>query len=88
MDNLTIKRIVDALKNRGDSHLPVVDSEEFKRLMHALAAWGRIIESRISLLPIEGIPEGSERIPFVPPRFTEAGDPSGGSVYVSARMSS
>jgi membrane protein len=44
VETLTIKWIVDALENRGESHVPVVDSEELKKLTDALAAFGQTVE--------------------------------------------
>ncbi len=44
VETLTIKRIIDALENRGDSHVPVVASEELKKLTGTLAAFGEIVE--------------------------------------------
>ncbi len=41
---LTIKRVVDALENRGDSHVPVLACEELKKLTDAWAAFGQIVE--------------------------------------------
>ena len=44
VETLTVKRIVDALENRGDSRVPVVASEELKKLRDTLAAFGEIVE--------------------------------------------
>jgi len=44
VEMLTIKRVVDALENRGDSHVPVVACEELKKLTATLAAFGQIVE--------------------------------------------
>jgi membrane protein len=44
VDKLTIKWIIDALENRGDSHVPVVASEELKKLTDTLAALGQLVE--------------------------------------------
>ena len=44
VETLTIKWVVDALENRGDSRVPVVASEELKKLTDTLAAFGEIIE--------------------------------------------
>ena len=44
VETLTIKWVVDALENRGDSRVPVVASEELTKLTDALTAFGEIIE--------------------------------------------
>jgi len=44
VEMLTIKRVVDALENRGDSHVPVVASEDLKKLTATWAAFGQIVE--------------------------------------------
>jgi membrane protein len=44
VETLTVKWIVDALENRGESHVPVVASDELKRLTDTLAAFGQIVE--------------------------------------------
>jgi membrane protein len=44
VETLTIKRIVDALEERGDSHVPVVACAELRKLTETLAAFGEIVE--------------------------------------------
>jgi membrane protein len=44
VEALTIKRIVDALENRGSSDVPVVASEELKKLTDILAGFGEMVE--------------------------------------------
>ncbi len=43
VETLTIKSIVDALENRGNSHVPVVASDELKKLTDTLAALREIV---------------------------------------------
>lgn len=44
VETLTIKRVVDALDNRGNSDVPVVASEGLKKLNDALAAFSEIVK--------------------------------------------
>lgn len=44
VEMLTIKRVLDALNNRGNSDVPVAVSEELKRLSDALTALSKITE--------------------------------------------
>ena len=44
VETLTIKRLVDALDNRGNSDVPVASSQELKKLTDALAALGKTAE--------------------------------------------
>ncbi len=52
---LTIKRIVDALENRGDSHVPVVASEELKKLTDTLAALDEVVERASANVPLQRV---------------------------------
>ena len=55
VETLTVKWIVDALENRGDSHVPVVDSEELKKLTDTLAAFGQTVERAPANVPLKRI---------------------------------
>jgi membrane protein len=44
VETLTVKSIVDALENHGESGVPVVESEELKKLTETLTAFDRIVE--------------------------------------------
>jgi len=44
VETLTIKRVVDALDNRGNSDVPVVASHELKKLTDTLATFREIVE--------------------------------------------
>lgn len=52
---LTIKRIVDALENRGDSHVPVVASEELKKLTDTVAALDEVVERAPANVPLQRV---------------------------------
>lgn len=55
VEMLTIKRIVDALENRGDSHVPVATSEELKKLTDALAVLSEAVERAPANVPLQRI---------------------------------
>jgi membrane protein len=55
VETLTIKRVVDALEERGDSRVPVVACVELKRLADALAAFGQIVEQAPANMPLKKI---------------------------------
>jgi len=44
VETLTIKRVLDALDNRGNADVPVVASQELKKLTDALATFAEIVE--------------------------------------------
>ncbi len=55
VEMLTIKRIVDALENRGDSHVPVKASEELKKLTDALAVLSEGVERAPANVPLQRV---------------------------------
>jgi membrane protein len=55
VETLTIKRVVDALEERGDSRVPVVACAELKRLTDALAAFAQIVEQAPANVPLKKI---------------------------------
>ena len=44
VETLTIKQAIDALENRGNSNIPVVDSKDLRKLTDTLAAFHEIVE--------------------------------------------
>ncbi len=44
VEMLTVKQVIEALENRGNSDIPVVDSQDLRRLTDTLAAFGEIVE--------------------------------------------
>jgi membrane protein len=54
-DTLTVKRIVEALENRGASDIPVADSEELKKLTSILADFGQLVEHAPANVPLKRI---------------------------------
>jgi len=55
VETLTIKRVVDALENQGDGHVPVVACAELQRLTDALAAFGQTIDQAPANVPLKRI---------------------------------
>jgi len=45
VETLTIKQVIDTLEKRGNSNIPVVDSEDLKKLTDTLAAFSEILEN-------------------------------------------
>ena len=70
--------IEQALDNLLETMRPGTEYAVRRRTQDACIAIGKArIETVAALLQIELIPETSGRVTFVPPRFTEAGDPGG-----------
>jgi len=44
VETLTVKAVIDALENRGDSHVPVLACEELRKLTDTLAAFNEVVE--------------------------------------------
>lgn len=44
VETLTVKSVVDALENHGESHVPVVASEDLRKLTETLTSFGEVVE--------------------------------------------
>ena len=44
VEMLTVKQVVEALENRGNSDVPVVDSQDLRKLTETLAAFGEAVQ--------------------------------------------
>ncbi len=59
-----------------------------RRVHDACVAIGKArLEGLATPLTVEGIPNGDQRITFVPPRFTETNDPAGGNITLTLSKS-
>ena len=50
-----MKRIVDALEDRGTSNVPVADSDELKKLNGILEDFGQLVEKAPANVPLKRI---------------------------------